>query len=197
FRRNVSAPRSIRSAAPGARFCTKTSARSRRRASTNCASGRLRSSVKDSFPRLSHTKWLDNPATVESYPRAKSPVIGRSILITRAPRSASCLVAKGTATACSRPMTRVPASGGVGMRRHHSTGQTPARTGNQLQNDSVFFAVAAIGDRRLEFGPVTVLGREPENWKLDGKPNFKILCTTGLLKCVDASSKASKEGRRV
>jgi hypothetical protein len=44
-------------------------------------------------------------------PRAKSPVPGRSILITRAPRSASWRVQKGAAIACSSVMTLMPSSG--------------------------------------------------------------------------------------
>src|SRR5580765_8406317 len=51
------------------------------------------------------------PFTFVSYARAKSPVPGRSILITRAPRSASWRVAKGAATACSSETTVMPARG--------------------------------------------------------------------------------------
>src|SRR5882672_12186839 len=51
------------------------------------------------------------PRTVVSYPRAKSPVKGRSILMTRAPRSASWRVANGAAMACSSVTTVSPLSG--------------------------------------------------------------------------------------
>src|SRR3954469_20784315 len=51
------------------------------------------------------------PLTVSSYPRAKSPVPGRSILMTRAPRSASWRVANGAAIACSSVTTVIPLSG--------------------------------------------------------------------------------------
>src|SRR4029077_4580104 len=77
------------------------------------ASARFRSSVKDSLDRLSHTKWLDKPRTVASYPRENSPTSGRSILMTRAPKSASWRVANGAATACSRDTTVIPASGSI------------------------------------------------------------------------------------
>src|SRR5690242_19946470 len=88
-----------------------TSAPASRRASTSPADGCLRSSVSDSLDRLSHTKWLDWPSTVRSYPRAKSPSPGRSTLMTRAPRSASCRVQNGAATACSRATTVTPSNG--------------------------------------------------------------------------------------
>ena len=101
----------VQNLAPGAKFCTKTSDRSTRRARTSRASGLFTSSVSDSFDRFNQTKWLARPRTVVSYPRAKSPATGRSILMTRAPRSASCRVANGTATACSSASTVIPASG--------------------------------------------------------------------------------------
>src|ERR1039457_2656730 len=50
-----------------------------------------------------------------SYCRAKSPEPGRSILITRAPRSASCRVASGAATACSRVTTVMPDSASTAL----------------------------------------------------------------------------------
>src|SRR5216683_2619317 len=51
------------------------------------------------------------PFTFVSYARAKSPAPGRSILITRAPRSASWRVAKGAAMACSSDTTVTPSKG--------------------------------------------------------------------------------------
>src|SRR6266446_4612598 len=110
-RRTVSDPNPRRATAPGARLWMKTSARDRSPRRTSIASGRFKSSVSDCLVRLSHTKWLDIPFTVESYARAKSPTPGRSILMTRAPRSASCRVANGAATACSTATTSVPSSG--------------------------------------------------------------------------------------
>src|SRR5438874_6845896 len=56
------------------------------------------------------------PLTVSSYPRAKSPGPGRSILMTRAPRSASWRVANGAATACSTATTVIPSRGLIGPR---------------------------------------------------------------------------------
>src|SRR5918998_3014039 len=106
-----SAPKPRRSTAPGARFWTKTSAPWRRRRSTSLAPSSFRFSVRDSFERLSQTKWLARPLTVVSYPRAKSPTPGRSTFMTRAPRSASWRVAKGAATACSRETTVTPSRG--------------------------------------------------------------------------------------
>src|SRR5919107_3521180 len=113
FPLSSSAPKPSRSAAPGARFCTKTSAPRTRRRSTSLAPSSLRFSVRDSLERLSQTKWLARPFTVVSYPRAKSPTSGRSTFITRAPRSASWRVAKGAATACSRETTVTPSSGSI------------------------------------------------------------------------------------
>src|ERR1700730_19249938 len=51
------------------------------------------------------------PSTRSSKPRAKSPPPGRSILITRAPRSASWRVANGAAIACSSDTTVTPSKG--------------------------------------------------------------------------------------
>src|SRR5918995_2138157 len=111
--RRTSVPKPSLPAAPGARFWTKTSARSTRRLSTSRAASSFRFNVRDSFDRLSQTKWLERPLTVLSYPRAKSPTSGRSTFITRAPRSASWRVAKGAATACSRETTVMPSSGSI------------------------------------------------------------------------------------
>ncbi len=63
--RSASAPSPSRSAAPGAKFCTNTSARSSRR-STVARVRALRSSAIASFERFSHTKWLDSPCTALS-----------------------------------------------------------------------------------------------------------------------------------
>src|SRR5918998_5143026 len=115
-----SAPKPRRSTAPGARFWTKTSAPWRRRRSTSLAPSSLRFSVRDSFERLSQTKWLARPLTVVSYPRAKSPTPGRSTFMTRAPKSASWRVAKGAATACSRDTTVTPSSGSMLERPRHA-----------------------------------------------------------------------------
>src|SRR4028119_1718875 len=79
-----SAPKPRRSAAPGARFWTKTSAPQTRRRSTSFAPSSFRFSVRDSLERLSQTKWLARPFTVVSYPRAEAPPPGRSAFIPRA-----------------------------------------------------------------------------------------------------------------
>src|SRR6478735_10342041 len=101
-----------RAAAPGARFCTTTSASSLiSRLRMICASGCFTSSVRLSFERLVQTKCDARPRTRSSYPRAKSPTTGRSILMTRAPRSANCRVAKGAATACSNDTIVSPSRG--------------------------------------------------------------------------------------
>src|ERR671917_1389117 len=115
-----SAPKPRRSTAPGARFWTKTSAPWRRRRSTSLAPSSFKFSVRDSFERLSQTKWLARPFTVVSYPRAKSPTPGRSTFMTRAPKSASWRVAKGAATACSRDTTVTPSSGSMLERPRHA-----------------------------------------------------------------------------
>ena len=81
-------PRPRRSTAPGARLWRNTSAFAAvfpdgfRR-------GMLTSRARLSFERFTHTKWDERPWTVRSYARAASPTWGRSILITRAPSSAS------------------------------------------------------------------------------------------------------------
>src|ERR671916_942321 len=120
FPLSSSAPKPSRSAAPGARFCTKTSAPRTRRRSTSFAPSSFRLSVRDSLERLSQTKWLARPFTVASYPRAKSPTPGRSTFITRARRSASWRVAKGAATACSKETTVTPSRGSILEKPRHA-----------------------------------------------------------------------------
>ena len=53
------------------------------------------------------------PLTRPSYARAKSPLSGLSILMTRAPRSASWRVQKGAAIACSKVTTVIPSKGRI------------------------------------------------------------------------------------
>src|SRR5882762_412709 len=113
FLRNSCVPKPSLSVAPGAKFWTNTSAFSSKRWRTNLASARFKSSVRDSLERFNQTKWLDNPRTVASYPRAKSPSPGRSTLMTRAPRSANCRVANGAATACSSETMVIPSRGNI------------------------------------------------------------------------------------
>src|SRR5678816_1574272 len=103
-----------RAAAPGARFCTTTSDRSTiSRLRIACPALCLTSSVRLSFDRLVQTKCDASPLTRSSYARAKSPTPGRSILMTRAPRSASCRVQNGAAIACSSVATVMPSSGRI------------------------------------------------------------------------------------
>ena len=113
FARSAGADSPRRSTAPGARFCTNTSARCSSFSRIPAAAGCLTSSVSDSFDRFSHTKCAERPLTLASYARAKSPPSRRSTLMTRAPRSASCRVANGAATACSSVTTVIPSSGSL------------------------------------------------------------------------------------
>ena len=53
----------MRAAAPGARFCTSTSAVANSSVSTAMAPSFFRSSVRLSLLRLVHTKWLASPFT--------------------------------------------------------------------------------------------------------------------------------------
>jgi hypothetical protein len=103
--------RPSRSAAPGARFSTSTSARSSSFIKTAWSSGTFTSRARLSLDRFVQTKCEARPFTRVSYPRAKSPAPGRSILITRAPRSASWRVQNGAAIACSRLTTVMPSNG--------------------------------------------------------------------------------------
>lgn len=102
----------ILAAAPGTRFCTNTSALFMSSLSTWRSGDCLMSRVNDSLFRLVHTKWLQSsPCTLLSWYRTKSPVPGRSILMTRAPRSANCLVQYGPLITCSRATTSMPSNG--------------------------------------------------------------------------------------
>ena len=71
----------------------------------------FRSSVTDSLPRLTQTKWAARPLTTVSRLRARSPPVGASTLITRAPKSASVREHIGAETACSSATTVTPANG--------------------------------------------------------------------------------------
>ena len=64
--------------------------------------------------------------TRSSYARAKSPTPGRSILMTRAPRSASCRVQNGAAIACSSVTTVMPSRGSHGGFRHQKDRGKPS-----------------------------------------------------------------------
>src|SRR5579884_371986 len=138
----------------------KTSDRARRRSRISTAAGCLRSSVTLSFERFSQTKLLESPLTAASKWRAKSPVPRRSILITRAPRSASWRVANGAATACSRARMVMPARGCI---RSYSVAQGWRRQVRcQLQIATTASAEAAITDR-LQAGFKLVRPWESQN----------------------------------
>ncbi len=101
----------MRAAAPGARFCTKTSAVLSRVLRALSASACFKSRVRLSLERFTQTKCEAKPETRSSYALAKSPAPGRSTLMTRAPKSASWRVQKGAAIACSSETTVMPSSG--------------------------------------------------------------------------------------
>src|SRR5918997_799524 len=153
-----SAPKPRRSTPRGARFWTKTSAPWRRRRSTSLAPSSLRFRVRDSFERLSQTKWLARPLTVVSYPRAKSPTPGRSTFMTRAPKSASWRVAKGAATACSRDTTVTPSSGSMLERPRHAEDVLADVGEDQVRRDRRHLEESGLAELALDIvlGVVTV-----------------------------------------
>src|SRR5215218_4276291 len=151
--RRTSAPKPSLPAAPGARFWTKTSARSTRRLSISRAASCFRFNVRDSFDRLSHTKWLERPLTVLSYPRAKSPTSGRSTFITRAPRSASWRVAKGAATACSRETTVMPSSGSISERPRQPEHVLSHVGEDEVGRDGSYFEEPGLAELALDVVP--------------------------------------------
>src|SRR6476646_3255101 len=127
-----------RAAAPGARFCTTTSARSTiSRLRIACPSLCLTSSVRLSFDRLVQTKCDARPMTRSSYARAKSPTPGRSILMTRAPRSASCRVQNGAAIACSSVTTVMPSSGRIRLLLRLERTRQPEHVLGDVREDEV------------------------------------------------------------
>src|SRR5437868_10375531 len=77
------------------------------------------------------------PLTVVSYPRAKSPTRGRSILMTRAPRSASCRVANGAATACSTETTVMPFRGRIAGRPRSIRSRQPEHVLGHVGEDQI------------------------------------------------------------
>ena len=121
-----SASRPSRCAAPGARFCTRTSAgRASARAALAITVGlqveddRLLAAVRPGEVRR------DLPDRVVVV-RGRSPLAAISTLMTRAPRSASCRVQCGAETACSRPTTRTPSRGST-LRAARGPGRSPCR----------------------------------------------------------------------
>src|SRR5215213_4365265 len=149
----ASVPNPSLSVAPGARFWTKTSAFSRRRFRTSRARSCLRSRASDSLERLSHTKWLESPLTLVSKERAKSPVSGRSTLITRAPRSASWRVAKGAATACSRETTVMPSSGSISERPRQPEHVLSHVGEDEVGRDGSYFEEPGLAELALDVVP--------------------------------------------
>src|SRR6185436_4011800 len=153
-----------RAAAPGARFWTTTSAfSSTRRSSTSAAAGCFTSSVRLSLERLVQTKWEARPRTRESYPRAKSPTPGRSILITRAPRSASWRVANGAAIACSRVTTVRPLSGCMGRSFRGS-----AQRGSRVHREP---ALMVLGPQLDGLAVVLKLAVDAERVQVERRPD--------------------------
>src|SRR3954469_24521411 len=101
---------------PGRRFSTSTSARCASRRSTSLPRGAFRSRASERLLRFSRTNPDDSPSMNGAMVRTWSPPSGFSILITSAPRSASCSVQNGAAMKLPTSRTRRPARAGSGMR---------------------------------------------------------------------------------
>src|ERR1700754_3056925 len=88
-----------------------TSARAARRRNASRPRGAFRSRTRDSLLRFSRTKGELSPSRNGPVARTGSPPAGFSTLITRAPRSASCIVANGAAMKAPTSRTVTPDNG--------------------------------------------------------------------------------------
>ena len=97
---------------PGWKFSTRISASAHMRLSNSAPSGLRKSSVADFLFRHSESQGSVSPlgVTVPNL-RKGSPTTGNSSLITSAPNSANCVVAKGPEMKVETSMTRTPSSG--------------------------------------------------------------------------------------
>src|SRR5262245_23277120 len=113
----------IRSAVPGRKFCTKTSAPAVRRRSSSRPRGWRRSSTSERLLRFTVAKVGAIPRGPAPIRRTRSPEPGASTLITSAPWSPSIMVASGPEIMLVQSITRTPASGPdtAGLRADHST----------------------------------------------------------------------------
>ena len=109
--RTASSPTPRRSATPGRKFWTKTSAPATSRINTSNAAGLFRSRAIDRLLRLLLRNDAVNPARRLPPARVASPPSGASTLITSAPWSARIIVASGPETFDVRSTTRYPCSG--------------------------------------------------------------------------------------
>src|SRR3984893_8623069 len=106
-----SSPTPRRSATPGRKFCTKTSAPAASRSTASRPPAVFRSSTTERLLRLLFRNDAVNPARRLPPARVASPPSGASILITSAPWSARIIVASGPATFEVRSTMRYPVSG--------------------------------------------------------------------------------------
>src|SRR5215472_4369427 len=112
---------------PGRRFSTTTSAVRASRRNTSLPAAALRSRTTDRLLRLSRTNGELSPPTNGPAKRTWSPPSGCSILITSAPRSASCMPQNGPAMKLPTSRTRTPASGpAISGQLGHDERQVPA-----------------------------------------------------------------------
>src|SRR5215469_10665836 len=109
--RTASSPTPRRSATPGRKFCTKTSAPAARRSNACLPAVVFRSSTTDRLLRLLFRNDAVNPARRLLPARVASPPSGASTLITSAPWSPRIIVASGPATFDVRSTTRYPCNG--------------------------------------------------------------------------------------
>src|SRR5918998_2475740 len=100
--------------APGRRFSMTTSAVSTRARNARLPASDFRSRATDSLLRVSRRYGEVSPPTHAPLARTGSPERGSSTLTTRAPRSASCMAAKGAAMKTPTSSTVIPVRGGWG-----------------------------------------------------------------------------------
>src|SRR5919197_5953000 len=136
-----------RASRPGRKLSITTSAASASRRASAPATGWPRSRVIARRLRLTAWKYAAVPSAANGGPqrRVSSPVPGASTLITSAPRSASCMVAKGPARMRDRSRTFRPSSGAggpeAGRRRAGQAGAATALHHAGVGDDAALAAV--------------------------------------------------------
>src|SRR5262249_49533926 len=124
-----SQPSPRRESEPTLKFSSSTSDRSASRRTMAWPAGLARSTVTDFLPRFVQAKYADSRVSVPSgvvrkggpQPRVSSPVPGRSIFTTSAPRSARSWLAQGPARTRERSRTRTWERAPPCIQRHEYT----------------------------------------------------------------------------
>src|SRR6267143_2128128 len=134
---------------PGRRFSTRTSARAASVRKASLPRGALRSRATERLFRFSRRKLDDSPSRNGPLARVWSPPSGFSILMTSAPRSASCRVQNGAAMKLPTSSTRIPDSAASASSNLRRRSILPTRP---LSGEEALRLVGGAHDRARQIG---------------------------------------------